>query len=299
MVNMDNPTTSNEAATVARALADQAERVIVALWGEPDSRSRREIRWGNHGSRSACLAGEKRGLWIDFERGEGGDLLDLIAHERGVSLREAIEIARRDFLGEFALAPVSRRPFVPKVPRDDEKARLAAAHRIWREATAMHGTLGERYFHEHRKLEVARVDIGHALRWHAGIRAVVALMTDAVSGTPLGIHRTFLDPDGAKRDRKMLGPQGVIRLSPDEAVMTGLGIAEGIEDAIAILLSGWQPVWAATCAGAIAKFPILEIQALTIFADADLAGMRAAEVCRDTWLAAGREVAIASPRRSA
>ena len=78
--------TSNEAATVARALADQAEHVSSGVMGRAGSRrSRREVRWGNRGSRSVCLAGEKRGLWIDFETGEGGDLLDLIARRAGRS----------------------------------------------------------------------------------------------------------------------------------------------------------------------------------------------------------------------
>src|SRR5262249_41413079 len=74
------------------------------------------------------------------------------------------------------------------------------------------------------------------------------------------------------------------------------GITEGVEDAIAILLSGWSPVWAATSAGGVAKFPILfGIEALTVFADADAAGLRAAQICRDRWLAAGHEAVIAAP----
>ena len=86
----------------------------------------------------------------------------------------------------------------------------------------------------------------------------------------------------------MLGPQGVVRLSPDVAVTTGLGVSEGIEDGIAVMLSAWQPVWAATSAGAISKLPVLAgVQALTIFADADAAGLHAAETCRDRWRAAG------------
>ena len=290
---------NSDAEAVAHALATTTEYVAVALLGEPSQRSRRDWRWGNRGSLALCLSGEKRGYYFDHERGEGGDLLNLIARQRCVALGEAIAIAKREFLDETVRTPISPRPPRIKAPNDDEKARLAAAQRLWREAAPLPGTLGETYFVKHRKLEIRQLELGHVLRWHPGVEAVIALMTDAITGASLGIHRTFLGPDGAKRDRKMLGPQGVLRLSPDDVVTTGLGIAEGIEDAIAILLSGWQPVWAATCAGAISKFPILEIQALTIFADADPAGMRAAEICRDTWLAAGREVAIASPRRSA
>jgi putative DNA primase/helicase len=121
-------------------------------------------------------------------------------------------------------------------------------------------------------------------------------MTDPVTGTPRGIHRTFLNPDGTKRERKMLSNAGAVRLSPDEDVTLGLGIAEGVEDALAVLLSGWAPVWAATSAGEIDRFPVIHgIEHLTIFADADAAGIRAAENCAARWRAARQETRIVLP----
>jgi putative DNA primase/helicase len=230
-------------------------------------------------------------------------LLDLIKLERTVSLRDAIDIAEAEFVGAYAPAPRARRETektdTAAATDPDERARTTKAHRLWHQATSIRGSLGERYFLEHRHLEVTQLKVGHALRWHAGIRAVIALMTDPISAAPLGIHRTFLGPDGAKLERKMLGPQGVVRLSPDEAVTIGLGVTEGIEDAIAVMLSAWRPVWAATSAGGISKLPVLAgVQALTIFADADTVGLQAAETCRGRWRAAEREVVIAAPRRA-
>jgi len=94
----------------------------------------------------------------------------------------------------------------------------------------------------------------------------------------------------------MLGKVGVIRLSPDEEVTQGIGICEGIEDGLAILLSGWAPIWCATSAGAIAKFPVLSgIEALTIFADPDANGMKAAGECAERWRAADRECLVSAP----
>ena len=172
--------------------------------------------------------------------------------------------------------------------------------RIWGETVLLAGSLGARYLVDHRKLDIAGLSLGHVLRWHSGIQALVALMTYPVSGEPSGIHRTYLQRDGAKRERKMLGRQGAIRLSPDDAVTMGLGITEGIEDGLAVLLSGWAPVWAATSAGAIARFPVLPgIEALTLFADSDAAGRKSAEACRERWLAAGLDVVIAQPGRRA
>jgi putative DNA primase/helicase len=280
-------------AKVARALAEHAEEISVALLGEPSSQSRREFRWGRRGSIWLGRAGTDRGRWYDHENGEGGDLIDLIARQRGVELGEAIGIAVRNYLGGVDAPSLQRRPEPPSSSTTDgAEAHTRWALCKWQEATPIAGTLGERYFIERRKLDIARLDLGHCLRWHAGIRAIMALMTDPVSNDAIGIHRTYLGPDGAKLGRKMLGRQGVVCLSPNAEVTMGLGITEGVEDGLAVL-SGWAPVWAATSAGAIARFPTLSgIEALTVFADADGPGIRAAEACAARWRSAGREVCI-------
>jgi putative DNA primase/helicase len=178
----------------------------------------------------------------------------------------------------------------------DRQARFDAAMRWWRQAGPLDGSLGERYFVEHRKQNVRPLRLAHCLRYHADTRAVVALMTDAVSGEPVGIHRTFLDCNGAKIDRKMLGRQGVVRLTPDADVTGSLGLTEGLEDSIAALISGWAPVWAATSAGAMARFPVLAgIEALTIFADSDDTGLNAARACCSQWRQAGRDANWVAP----
>jgi putative DNA primase/helicase len=171
---------------------------------------------------------------------------------------------------------------------------------IWSASISLRDSLGWRYLVERRGLHVGLLDdLSHVLRWHQGISAVVALMTDPVNNEPTGVHRTYINPDGTKRERKMLGRRGVIRLSPDEEVTRCLGLCEGIEDGLAILLSGWAPVWAATSAGAIQQFPVLSgIDSLTVFIDDDEAGINAAQSCAANWTAAGREARIAHPRDS-
>jgi hypothetical protein len=131
---------------------------------------------------------------------------------------------------------------------------------------------------------------------------MIALMTDPVTNEPVGIHRTYLRADGnGKADvtpaKMMLGGAGIIRLVPDEHVMAGLGIAEGIETALSVMQGfGWRPVWAAASAGGIASFPTLAgIASLTIFADADPTGAKAADACAASWADAGREVRIMAP----
>jgi putative DNA primase/helicase len=91
----------------------------------------------------------------------------------------------------------------------------------------------------------------------------------------------------------MLGRAGVIRLSPDEDVTTGLGITEGIEDGLRVLLAGGSPVWACGSAGGIDGFPVLlGIECLTVFADNDDAGIRAAKRCEQRWHDAGEECRV-------
>jgi hypothetical protein len=203
--------------------------------------------------------------------------------------------------------PARKRPSATlDSPQNDARDRIDAALRIWRVSAPLKSaatertnfTAGWRYFVERRQLCIGLLDdLSHCLRWQGGIGAVVALMTDPLTNKPCGVHRTFLNPDATKRERKMLGKAGVIRLSPDEDVLEGLGICEGIEDGLAILLSGWAPIWAANSCGAIERFPILAgIECLTIFADDDEPGMKAARACAERWTSAGREARLSRLR---
>ncbi len=284
-----------DAAFLVQHLKDRADEIAVALLGEPSKVSRSELRWGRHGSLALSRTGQRRGLFMDHERGDGGDVINLIRRELGVNFMTALEIGAQ-VLGGSAQLPRVPLPKSPAPSRDDTGVRRWIARQLWMEAMPLAGTLGERYFVEQRRLDIVRSALTHAVRWHGGKRAVIALMTDAATGLPVGVHRTFLDPDGRKLGRKMLGRQGVIRLSADEEVGSALGITEGIEDALAVMLSGWRPVWVATSAGAIARLPVLAgIQALTIFADADIAGRNAAGTCAARWQDQGREVRISLP----
>jgi putative DNA primase/helicase len=208
------------------------------------------------------------------------------------------ELTRQGLLADFRsrnaglLTSLLSRAAAPN--QNDEADRLRLATNIWCSAVPLPGTLGEQYFVEVRGLDITKLgDLSHCLRWHEGFIAVVALMTDPLTNGPCGIHRTFLNADATKRERKMLGKQGVVRLSPDEDVFEGLGVVEGIEDGLAVLLSGWHPVWVATNCGAIERLPVLAgIEALTIFRDRDNAGERAAEACAERWTSAGRQVLL-------
>ncbi|MDH4990863.1 toprim domain-containing protein [Aquamicrobium lusatiense] len=179
---------------------------------------------------------------------------------------------------------------VPAPQVDVERlSRQKNAADIWAKSIPLAGTLAETYLAS-RGLTYD----GNALRFYPGGRAMVGLITDAITAEPIGIHRTFLDHKGNRTKKLMLGAAagGVVRLSDDADVTYGLGIGEGIETALAV---PFRPVWACLSAGQLAAFPVLAgIEALTIFADNDAsgAGQRAANACAERWHGAGMEVTI-------
>jgi phage/plasmid primase-like uncharacterized protein len=143
--------------------------------------------------------------------------------------------------------------------------------------------------------------------WHPALRhrtghvgpAIVAIVTDIITGERINLHRTWLKPDGSgkaevERPRLLLKGHraygGVIRLFPDEEITTGLALAEGLETALTAA-HGFTPVWAAIDAGNLAAFPVLPgIEGLTVIADRDEAGLKAAGECARRWLSARVEV---------
>jgi putative DNA primase/helicase len=180
---------------------------------------------------------------------------------------------------------------------------------LWGECVGLAGTIGASYLCA-RACVLPPAD-GH-LRYHPALKhypsgtagpALVALVTDAATGQPLTLHRTWILASGEKAPvdppRMLLGGHrkagGVVRLWPDEAVTMGLGLAEGIETALS-LAHAHTPVWACVDAGNLAAMPVLAgIDSLTVAADHDEAGITAAETCARRWADAGREAYIVTP----
>ena len=302
---------------IAGRLNADCERIAIHLFGEPNRHlcNRSEWRWGEHGRFKLAIAGAHRGKWSDWRTDEHGDMLDLVRRELGLDRRGAVDWALDWLGGDIVDAPPLRqaqRPAGRPPPgADDERLRLQRrALAIWAEAGPVPGTLTAHYLAEERGLPLSNdILAADAFRHHGRlfyapegchVPGMVALMRDPVSAEPVGIQRTFLSPDGQQLGRAMLGSAGAVMLLPSEEVEYGLGLTEGVEDAIAVMvLGGWRPVWAAMSAGAIRNFPVLPgIEALTVFADNDVAGMEAARACGERWAAAGREATIAAPPAS-
>jgi hypothetical protein len=205
--------------------------------------------------------------------------------------------------------PASISPIRPKPERRRGLASTEQAR--WDGAKNIAGTLADKYLQARRcyfpPLDGALRFLPAALHWPTKTThpAMLALVTDARTNEPLSLHFTFLKADGSGKaevdtPKLLLAGHaidgGVIRLWPDGCVTTGLGIAEGIETALAAA-HYFRPAWAAIDAGHLAKFPVLDgIEALTIIMDRDAAGHGAAQACRNRWLAANREVRVVGPR---
>ncbi len=126
-------------------------------------------------------------------------------------------------------------------------------------------------------------------------------------GVAVALHRTWLTPEGRKAPTP--GPvkklssaagqvmTGCIRLAgPGDGAGDVLGIAEGIETALAARRASGVPTVAAYSAGALAawQWPP-ELRRLVIFADADAAGAGAANTLRSRAGAAGLAVQVMTP----
>lgn len=288
------------AAEIAAELLPWLERLAEEAFGPVTDRARHELRFGSRGSKCVNL---QTGRFHDFEAGVGGDALDLVRLIHGGTIGDAIRIARERFLGSEPSAlpsPVRRAVPVGRVDSqagaDDKAEKIAAALAIWDESQPIRQTLGARYLVEVRGIPKSVGTFPHCLRWHEPKRMIVALMRDPVTDEPCGIHRTFLDADGRKIERKMLGRAGAIKLSPNEEVTTGLGITEGLEKGLSLIAIEWRPVWVCPSSGSIGTFPVLPgIEVLTIFSDVDVPGLRGANSCAERWTEAGVRVFIRTP----
>jgi hypothetical protein len=303
------------AGVVATHLADQIEALARELL---PGGHRESLEWcagsiaGEAGSSLGVhLVGRKAGVWADFATGDRGDALDLVKATLGLDTAAAMAWARR-WLGideGAAEIPQRRRPDLPPDDRDDPDRWQYP----WRAARPIAGTLAKVYLAA-RKLTVddrkdgvlrfaarrARKSPADEFEHHP---ALLALRSDIRTGEPCGIINIYLQADGSDRlrDRKGKTVTGrargsAVMLSAFDEPTMGLTVCEGCETAVAIHQSGLRPVWALGGASNLAAFPVLGgIEALTIAADQDGPGMRAAETLAQRWLDAGREAAIVAP----
>lgn len=272
--------------------------------------AQRRVRLTRHGNRWSGLCpihGEKRpslSVWRDhfkcFGCGQHGDAMRWVQLTEGGAFRDAVARLAAEAGMESELEGAARvagwaQPAPPPVPAatphraedgptpqqrrqwaweqwersepigaDSPVAGYLASRKLWPLPPAAHLVL--------RATRGRHPDTGRTLH-----PAMIARI-DAPDGTLTAIHRTYLAPRdaggwgklGVDRAKMVLGPMdgGAIRLSPHAAQM---GVAEGIETALAAQALFGLPVWACVSAGGMeaVQLPIMEVERLVIFADRD------------------------------
>lgn len=287
------------AAELHAALAGRWPDVLAALGVDAEHLVNR------HGPCPACGGRDRfrfddrdgRGTWICNQcgAGDGFRLLELV---HGWTFREALKAVAEQ------AGPVDRP--APPTPRTSREPRVASptarARRILRTSSTPDLVPDARGYLESRGL--FPLPDGCRLRAHAAVDyfepgpgkavvhvgrfpALVAPIVD-IDGERVTVHVTYLH-DGAKltdhAPRKILSPMTgrrgcAVRLF--ELAGETLGLAEGIETAIAARILHDMPVWAALNTTLLAKFiPPRSVHRVLIFADRDVPGIEAAWTLRD------------------
>jgi len=283
--------TRHDLAAVKDRLACTAADWLPGLFPEarlaPDRRSLRCADLSGRpprkeGSCTIYLDGPYAGWGFDYATGERAGPIDLIAQATGLCdgalFDEAARTAKMDH-------PAPRSAPRPKPDHSAEITRLIEG------AVPLAATIGARYLESRGLSDPVSPD----LLFHAdlpdfdsrrGWPGLIAILRLPNGERAPGIHRTFLMEDGSAKappGKKMLGSvkDAVVRLFP---IPEGghIGIAEGIETALAAHKLFGTMVWAALSADGLARFQWPgDVRRVTIYADAGDAGRQAAASLSD------------------
>ena len=235
------------------------------------------------------------GVWVSLDR-------PLTDAERNRQ-RQRIEQARRERQAEQAARWA------------DNRARLG---RLWEGAQAVTPSSAAGLYLDNRGLDIPVTDALRCLPrldyWHDGVMigsypAMLGAVTSP-DGDLVAIHRTYLTDDGHKAPvpavKKLSATAGPLAgasikigaPAPRPDGLLGLGVAEGIETAIAACILSGVPVWPCVSAHGLESFnPPPGVQSLYVMGDRDESGVgqKAAAVLAGRAAAAGLVARVLLP----
>jgi Toprim domain-containing protein len=204
-----------------------------------------------------------------------------------------------------------------EVKRNQEETQRKAAKTLqlcndtFSQAVSIDGTPGATYLESRGIVGLQGNKMCNTLRFHPSLYHSSSKQTlptlvariRGPKGNAMGLHRTFLRPDGTGKadvpsNKMMLGPAsgGAVRFGPDQPI---IALAEGIETALSISRASRLTVWATLSTSGLKSLilppaPVAEV--VVICADHDDAGLAAAEATATRLEAEGRAVSVIAPQ---
>jgi hypothetical protein len=322
---------ANSAADLARRLGSEAEAVCRHYL----SKGRRSGRYWLVGDvantpgrslfvrlRGADYGAGAAGKWTDSATGQHGDLLDLIALNRGLTrFADVLDEARAFLRLPRDASEYERVPYPPDRGSSHAQRSLRstdpseAARRLFAMSVPVHGTLAETYL---RNRAITFFSGVTSLRFHPRCYyredehapteswpAMIAAVTD-LAGNLTGVQRTWLDPSGLGKanlatPRRAMGPllgNGVRLGQTVGNACDAMAAGEGIETMLSlrsILMT--LPMTAALSSAHLAALQLPPtLRRLYIARDLDGAGHGATERLADRAREAGVEALVLSSR---
>lgn len=297
-----------------------AQNLARALGGDVSSRDHVLVPGPNHGPKDRSLAvkitGDDDFTVYSFAGDDWQECRDYVRQRVGLpEWQPGSGRQVRNWTPEVAARKVC-------TPPELDAWKVDHVNQTWGTSQAINGTLAETYLMS-RGLnllpEVLRAD---ALRFHPNcsigygdkgrhMPAMTAAIRNNHTGALQGVHCTFLDRDGAKATMPDEGPprriyggasNGSVRLVHNAEICDGIGIAEGIETALAVMCMGWLPVWSVLSIPGLQSFPAL-FDCVTVWGDDDAEangnpGRQAAIAAVDRLRAEGCEAVARLPAKT-
>ena len=251
--------------------------------------------WRRGGGMCRCPAHDDRTPSLSVRAGERRLLFHCFA---GCETRDVLRALKMLRLHDSE-AP-ARSNQTPSTPADPGRSNRGAASSLWAAARPIGRSPAADYLLG-RGLAVEASDLRYHPRapYGRGVQAIFrpAMLAAVRDDTGLvGVHRTFLDLSPArladlavpKRALGRLG-SGAVRLRPPREGL--LGLAEGIETALAATLLTGIPCWATLGTERFARVALPpSVKRLILFLDNDPGGRRAEKLARDAHRGSGLEI---------
>ncbi len=250
--------------------------------------------------------------------GQGGDVIALVQFLDGCDFVEAVAILAGGGTGagghEYAHGRGELKP--AKDTGEYERQQRAKARSMWRASRPARGTAAETYLRERgittplpatvRFLMPFQVDRHPALIVSYGLAAEPEPGLLTITETMItAVHLVLLKPDGTgkadveKPKITIASPVGMPMVLAPMTDMLGLGIAEGVENALSVHQAAGLGAWASGGAGFMPKIADAVpdyTDVVTVYADADSAGQSGAHELADALLGRGTNVRVEGAR---